>query len=141
VHAIDLSDFFCGPRRCLPVVGGAFVYKDGDHISTVFARTLGPYLLRAYDAILRASPTTRGPSGSLDGLRDDERAAAECLIAERLVAAQAGGWPNIGAEHLQRAKVCRTMLELRALRLAALGLSGERNRTNRYVLILELLTT
>ena len=141
VHAIDLSDFFCGPRRCLPVVGGAFVYKDGDHISTVFARTLGPYLLRAYDAILRASPTARGPSGALDELRDDERAAAECLIVERLVAAQAGGWPNIGAEHLQRAKVCRTMLELRALRLADLGLSGERNRRNRYVLILELLTT
>jgi hypothetical protein len=140
VHAIDLSNFFCGPRRCFPVVGGAFVYKDGDHISTVFARTLGPYLLRAYDAILRASPTST-PSGPLDGLRPDERAAAECLIAERQVAAQAGGWPNIGAEHLQRAKLCRTMLELRALQLAALGLGGERNRRNRYTMILAVLVT
>ncbi|MEA2222742.1 MAG: hypothetical protein QOH83_1118 [Solirubrobacteraceae bacterium] len=141
VHAIDLSNFFCDPQRCFPVVGGAFVYKDGDHISTVFARTLGPYLLRAYDAILRTSPTANTPSPQLDGLIADERAAAECLVAERQVAAQAGGWPNIGAEHLQRAKVCRTWLELRALQLAALGLSGERNRRNRYVLILEVLTT
>jgi hypothetical protein len=141
VHAIDLSNFFCDARRCFPVVGGAFVYKDGDHISTVFARTLGPYLLRAYDAILRASPGTSAPAGPLDGLRADERVAAVCLIGERQAAEQAGGWPNVGAEHLQRAKICRMWLELRALQLNALGLSGERNRRNRYALILATLET
>jgi hypothetical protein len=141
VHAIDLSSFFCDARRCFPVVGGAFVYKDGDHISTVFARTLGPYLLRAYDAILRASPTGSAPTGPLDGLRADELVAATCLIGERQAAVQAGGWQNVAAEHLQRAKFCRTMLELRAVELNALGISGERNRRNRYVLILEVLTT
>jgi hypothetical protein len=138
VQAIDLSHFFCDARRCFPVVGGAFVYKDGDHISTVFARTLGPYLLRAYDAILRASATSAS-AGPLDGLRTDERAAAECLVAERQAVAQAGGWQHVGPEHLQRAKLCRTWLELRVLQIAALGLSGERNRRNRYVLILAVL--
>jgi hypothetical protein len=139
VHAIDLSSFFCDARRCFPVVGGAFVYKDGDHISAVFARTLGPYLLRAYAAILRESSTPRVPAGPLDGLLADERAAAGCLIGERQAAAQAGGWQNVGAGHLQRANACRTMLQLRALQLSALGLSGERNRRNRYALILAVL--
>jgi len=141
VHAIDLSNFFCDARRCFPVVGGAFVYKDGDHISAVFGRTLGPYLLRAYDAILRATQSRSAPTGPLDGLLPDERAAAGCLIAERQVAAQAGGWQNIGAEHLRRANLCRTMLALRALQLNALGLSGERNRRSRYALILAALDT
>jgi hypothetical protein len=31
-------------------VGGALVHKDVDHLTQVFARTLGPYLLRAIDA-------------------------------------------------------------------------------------------
>ena len=45
--AIDMSDFFCGPSRCFPVVGGAYVYKDDNHMNAVFAMSLGPYLLRA----------------------------------------------------------------------------------------------
>lgn len=46
--AIDLSHYLCGPRECYPVVGGALVNGDvWGHLNTVFARTLGPYLLRA----------------------------------------------------------------------------------------------
>ena len=44
---IDLTRFFCGAARCFPVVGGAYVYKDLDHMNAVFATSLGPYLLRA----------------------------------------------------------------------------------------------
>jgi hypothetical protein len=33
------------------VVGGVLVHKDIDHITRLFATTLGPYLLRAYDRL------------------------------------------------------------------------------------------
>jgi len=112
VHAIDLSRFFCDARLCFPVIGGAAVYKDFDHITAVYARTLGPYLLRAYDEILRAAPSAPGqPRGPLDDLLSDERAAAECLIFERVYAAAAGGFRNVPPQHLQRANACRAMLE------------------------------
>jgi hypothetical protein len=52
VRSVDLTKFFCGPRRCFPVVGGVLVYKDENHLTPLFARTLGPYLLRAVRADL-----------------------------------------------------------------------------------------
>jgi hypothetical protein len=51
VQVIDLTRFMCGERLCFPVIGGALVHKDTNHITRVFATTLGPYLLRAYDAL------------------------------------------------------------------------------------------
>jgi hypothetical protein len=47
-RAIDLTDFFCDDATCFPVIGGVLVYKDTSHITTVFSRTLGPYLARAF---------------------------------------------------------------------------------------------
>jgi hypothetical protein len=47
-QVIDLSDFFCDPDRCFPVIGGALVYKDISHMTTVFGTSLGPYLTSAY---------------------------------------------------------------------------------------------
>ena len=47
-EVIDLTDFFCDPDRCLPVIGGALVYKDISHMTTVFGTSLGPYLTSAY---------------------------------------------------------------------------------------------
>jgi SGNH domain (fused to AT3 domains) len=47
VHLIDLTRFFCSPRLCFPVVGGALVLADYTHITQEFSQTLGPYLLRA----------------------------------------------------------------------------------------------
>jgi hypothetical protein len=46
VGVADLSQFICDRRLCYPVVGGALVYKDQHHLTTVFATTLGPYLQR-----------------------------------------------------------------------------------------------
>lgn len=43
---VDLTRFFCGERRCYPVVGGVLVYKDITHITAAYAETLGPYVLR-----------------------------------------------------------------------------------------------
>ena len=47
VDYVDLTKFFCDSRQCFPVIGGALVYKDATHITSVYGRTLGPYLLRA----------------------------------------------------------------------------------------------
>ena len=47
VRVIDLTRYMCGPQRCYPVVGGALVHRDDQHLTAVFATTLGPYLLRA----------------------------------------------------------------------------------------------
>src|SRR3954462_8118997 len=46
-QVIDLSDYFCDVDRCHPVVGGALVYKDISHMTTVFGTSLGPYLTSA----------------------------------------------------------------------------------------------
>jgi len=51
VRVIDMSRFFCGKRNCYPVVGGALVYKDDQHITEVFGATLGPYLRRAISGL------------------------------------------------------------------------------------------
>lgn len=52
VGLIDMTRWFCGPQLCYPVIGGALVNKDTTHISLTYATTLGPYLLRAIDALL-----------------------------------------------------------------------------------------
>ena len=52
VTVIDMSRYLCSKNRCFPVIGGALVYKDDQHMTDVFATTLGPYLRRAVDKIL-----------------------------------------------------------------------------------------
>ena len=46
VHLIDLTRVFCDSSRCFPVVGGAYIYKDDNHMNATFAATLGPLLLK-----------------------------------------------------------------------------------------------
>lgn len=58
-QVIDMTDFFCGARRCFPVIGGALVFKDFyTHLTTVYGRTLGPYLLRK---VVRATASWGSP--------------------------------------------------------------------------------
>lgn len=45
VHLIDLTRYFCDSASCFPVIGGAYVYRDTNHMNLVFAPTLGPYLV------------------------------------------------------------------------------------------------
>lgn len=52
VQVIDLTHFFCDAALCYPVVGGALVYRDEDHLTRVFAATLGPYLLHALGTLM-----------------------------------------------------------------------------------------
>jgi hypothetical protein len=50
VHLVDLTPHFCSDSECFPVIGGAYAYRDTNHMNSVFAGTLGPYLLRAMRA-------------------------------------------------------------------------------------------
>jgi hypothetical protein len=47
-----MTRFLCSKKRCFPVIGGALVYKDDQHMTDVFGTTLGPYLLGAIDRVL-----------------------------------------------------------------------------------------
>ncbi len=44
VTLLDFSDTYCGPTNCLPVIGGANVYRDQDHLTRTFAYTLAPFI-------------------------------------------------------------------------------------------------
>jgi hypothetical protein len=52
VQVVDLTHFFCDSRLCYPVVGGALVYRDNHHLTSVFAKTLGPFLLQYVDQLV-----------------------------------------------------------------------------------------
>lgn len=62
-HVVDLNRFICDARRCHPVVGGALVYNDATHLTSVFAATLGPYLRTAVEQALA------GPGDGAAGTR------------------------------------------------------------------------
>jgi hypothetical protein len=52
-RVVDLTRQFCGRRVCFPVVGGVLVHKDLDHLTQLFASTLGRLLLRKVDGLGR----------------------------------------------------------------------------------------
>jgi peptidoglycan/LPS O-acetylase OafA/YrhL len=54
VRSIDLTRAFCDSSRCYPVIGGALVFKDVDHLTPTFAATLAPWLRREVDRALGA---------------------------------------------------------------------------------------
>ena len=58
VHVLDMTPFFCSTTKCFPVVGGALVHKDADHITAVFARTLGPFMIAKVADIVKGASTT-----------------------------------------------------------------------------------
>jgi peptidoglycan/LPS O-acetylase OafA/YrhL len=41
---IDLTDLYCDERTCHVVIGNVVVYRDLDHLTATFSRTLAPYL-------------------------------------------------------------------------------------------------
>ena len=52
VTLLDFTDVFCAAERCSPVVGGASVYRDQDHLTVSFADTLAPQYTEALRAAL-----------------------------------------------------------------------------------------
>jgi hypothetical protein len=47
VQLLDLTDRFCSPEQCMPVVGNVMVYRDNNHITDTYARSLYPYIADA----------------------------------------------------------------------------------------------
>jgi peptidoglycan/LPS O-acetylase OafA/YrhL len=43
---LDLNDALCTAERCEAVVGNVLVYRDDDHVSATYVRTVAPYLDR-----------------------------------------------------------------------------------------------
>jgi hypothetical protein len=55
VHVLDMTPFFCSSAVCYPVVGGALVHKDADHMTLEFAKTLGPFMIGKIANIVRSA--------------------------------------------------------------------------------------
>ncbi|RAM35931.1 acyltransferase family protein [Arthrobacter globiformis] len=45
VQLVDLTDYFCDPRKCYTVVGGVNVYFDANHLNREYSELLAPLLL------------------------------------------------------------------------------------------------
>jgi hypothetical protein len=52
---VDVSDWLCAPIVCPVVVGDVLVYRDDNHITTTWARTVWPLLAQQVDAALARS--------------------------------------------------------------------------------------
>jgi hypothetical protein len=50
---IDLNDYFCTATTCVPTIGNVMIYRDGDHMTATYARTLAPALA---NELARAMP-------------------------------------------------------------------------------------
>jgi hypothetical protein len=64
VQLVDLDRYFCGSRWCYPVIGGALVQKDWNHLSSLFMASLGPYLQREVNALMAS--WTRASAGACE---------------------------------------------------------------------------
>jgi peptidoglycan/LPS O-acetylase OafA/YrhL len=53
VRLVDLNDAICPDTRCAPVIGGVLVYRDTNHLTATYARTLAPRLDERLQAALR----------------------------------------------------------------------------------------
>lgn len=53
VSLVDLTDAICPADDCAPVIGGVLVYRDSNHLTASYARSLTPRLRAALDAVLR----------------------------------------------------------------------------------------
>jgi len=50
IGVIDLSEFYCSARLCLPVIGGVLVHSDEHHQTELWNRTLAPFMARELDS-------------------------------------------------------------------------------------------
>ena len=50
IGVIDLTEFYCSARLCLPVVGGVLIHSDEHHQTELWNRTLAPFMARDLDS-------------------------------------------------------------------------------------------
>lgn len=55
VSLIDITDIYCPESRCEPVQAGVYVYRDNQHLTGSFVRTLQPLLERHLQDVLSAA--------------------------------------------------------------------------------------
>jgi len=55
VTLLDFTQTYCDSSKCFPVIGGANVYRDQDHLTRTFAFTLAPFIESAITAALGRS--------------------------------------------------------------------------------------
>ncbi|MFT4221110.1 MAG: acyltransferase family protein [Microbacterium sp.] len=55
VTLLDFTDVYCDQATCFPVVGGANLYRDQDHLTVTFADTLAPWIAEAIESALPAA--------------------------------------------------------------------------------------
>jgi hypothetical protein len=53
VSLVDLNDAICPGDPCAAVIGGILVYRDNNHVTATYIRSLAPRLRAALDAALR----------------------------------------------------------------------------------------
>ena len=53
LHYLDLNDSVCPGTRCAAVIGNVLVYRDKDHLTATYARTLAPVLLQALNPLIK----------------------------------------------------------------------------------------
>lgn len=46
VPVIDLTEYFCPDRQCPPIIGEVLVYRDGNHITATYSRSMATTLER-----------------------------------------------------------------------------------------------
>ncbi len=49
---IDETELYCPEDECLPVINGATVYRDKDHLTVTWVSTLAPRIASAVEAAL-----------------------------------------------------------------------------------------
>ena len=53
MQLLNFDDIFCDELNCLPVIGHAVVYRDDNHLTDTFARTLAPYIEQEINKLLK----------------------------------------------------------------------------------------
>lgn len=43
-HLLDLTEYFCQEGRCSPMIGNVIVYRDLNHLTSTYARSLAPQI-------------------------------------------------------------------------------------------------
>jgi hypothetical protein len=105
VHVIDMSPFFCSSARCYPVVGGALVHKDVDHITTVFSRTLGPFMVSKVATIVaNARSLGRGARDGQQLVARGELHAWAPFAAAAMTFVRVDRPPAVGADEVRDAR-------------------------------------
>jgi hypothetical protein len=61
VHLVDLSDYFCDATTCFPAAGNLMIYRDDNHITATYMRTLAPMLERELVGLLPMKKQPHSP--------------------------------------------------------------------------------